>query len=252
MNLFKKARFNLLTKNKFVKYLLYALGEIALVVIGILLALQINNWKEDDLNNKQETKLLLQLKSDLTLNQQEVVDLNKRISINKQGIDSLIMQLQNGEESVMTPIYVNFTQRKSFFNKKSSGYNMIQNGMATYIKNKTILSDILELYENDFTGISQRQVLMHTEVGELRKEYINKLFRPAKNELRIKLEGLDKTSNDLFAPLDFKALSSNVPFLNNLMQLKNTVERRLVFIEEATTKTDRALQLIEQELKGKS
>ena len=51
---FRKIRQRLLTENNFSKYLLYAVGEIFLVVIGILIALQINNWNV----NKQETKEL--------------------------------------------------------------------------------------------------------------------------------------------------------------------------------------------------
>ena len=44
---FRKIRRKLLTENKISKYLLYAIGEIILVVIGILIALQVNNWNED-------------------------------------------------------------------------------------------------------------------------------------------------------------------------------------------------------------
>ncbi|WP_411767609.1 DUF6090 family protein [Winogradskyella sp. A3E31] len=51
---FRKIRQKLLTENKFSKYLFYAIGEIVLVVIGILIALQINNWNE---NRKQQIKL---------------------------------------------------------------------------------------------------------------------------------------------------------------------------------------------------
>jgi hypothetical protein len=46
LKFFRKIRQNLLTENKFSKYLIYAIGEIILVVIGILIALQINNWNE--------------------------------------------------------------------------------------------------------------------------------------------------------------------------------------------------------------
>ena len=44
---FRKIRQKLLTENKFSKYLLYAFGEIILVIIGILIALSINNWNEE-------------------------------------------------------------------------------------------------------------------------------------------------------------------------------------------------------------
>tara|TARA_R110000744_G_scaffold97420_1_gene188243 strand:+ start:1859 stop:2056 length:198 start_codon:yes stop_codon:yes gene_type:complete len=43
---FRKIRQKMLTENKFSKYLLYAIGEIVLVVIGILIALQVNNLNE--------------------------------------------------------------------------------------------------------------------------------------------------------------------------------------------------------------
>jgi hypothetical protein len=44
---FRKIRQKLLSENKFSKYFIYAIGEIVLVVIGILIALQINNWNEE-------------------------------------------------------------------------------------------------------------------------------------------------------------------------------------------------------------
>jgi len=50
---FRKIRQNLLMENKTSKYLKYAIGEILLVVIGILIALQINNWNENRKNEKQ-------------------------------------------------------------------------------------------------------------------------------------------------------------------------------------------------------
>lgn len=55
---FRIIRQQMLTENKFSKYLLYALGEIILVVIGILIALQINNRNEIQKNNQQELLIL--------------------------------------------------------------------------------------------------------------------------------------------------------------------------------------------------
>jgi hypothetical protein len=60
---FRKIRQRLLIENKFSKYLLYAIGEIVLVVIGILIALQINNWNEDRLLRHQMKANLTNLAS---------------------------------------------------------------------------------------------------------------------------------------------------------------------------------------------
>lgn len=55
---FRKIRQNLLSEGKTGKYLKYAIGEIILVVIGILIALQINNWNENRNNISQAEKHL--------------------------------------------------------------------------------------------------------------------------------------------------------------------------------------------------
>ena len=51
---FRHIRKKLLSENKFSKYLLYAIGEIILVVIGILIALQINYWNDERKNRAYE------------------------------------------------------------------------------------------------------------------------------------------------------------------------------------------------------
>ncbi len=58
---FRKIRQRFLTENKFSKYLIYSIGEIFLVVIGILIALQVNNLNEDRKERKVEIRLLNEL-----------------------------------------------------------------------------------------------------------------------------------------------------------------------------------------------
>jgi len=61
---FRKIRYNLIEKNKTGKYLKYAIGEIVLVVIGILIALQINNWNEQRKLNSNDLQLCKELLND--------------------------------------------------------------------------------------------------------------------------------------------------------------------------------------------
>ncbi|WP_041250059.1 DUF6090 family protein [Christiangramia forsetii] len=69
---FRKIRRKLLTESKFTKYLIYALGEIVLVVIGILIALQINNWNELEKIKLREISQLKSIQEDIMLDTTDV------------------------------------------------------------------------------------------------------------------------------------------------------------------------------------
>ncbi|WP_338732888.1 DUF6090 family protein [Mangrovimonas cancribranchiae] len=72
LTFFRRLRQQLLKENRFSKYLLYAIGEIILVVIGILIALQINNWNENRKLENSKQKLMLALKNELVNNKNEL------------------------------------------------------------------------------------------------------------------------------------------------------------------------------------
>ncbi|WP_350293374.1 DUF6090 family protein [uncultured Croceitalea sp.] len=70
-----------MSENKMGKYFKYAIGEILLVVIGILIALQINNWNENRINANKETAIL--------------ANIHKEFKQNKKQLDSVVNQHQN-------------------------------------------------------------------------------------------------------------------------------------------------------------
>ena len=67
INFFRRIRKQLADNNKPLKYMRYAIGEIFLVVIGILLALQINNWNQNRLNSNEEQRILMAITEELKL-----------------------------------------------------------------------------------------------------------------------------------------------------------------------------------------
>jgi hypothetical protein len=70
---FRKIRKRMIRDNKVSKYLLYAIGEIILVVIGILIALQVNNWNETRQSRSEETKLLKEMKAALASDLEDIL-----------------------------------------------------------------------------------------------------------------------------------------------------------------------------------
>ena len=75
---FRKIRQKLLTENKFSKYLIYAIGEIVLVVVGILIALQINNQNESRKEKELEIELINLLISDLEEKRKENLSAHRK------------------------------------------------------------------------------------------------------------------------------------------------------------------------------
>ncbi len=70
---FRQIRQRLLSENKFSKYLIYAIGEIVLVVIGILIALSINNWNGEKKEAEVEKQYMISLLSDLAKDRSDLI-----------------------------------------------------------------------------------------------------------------------------------------------------------------------------------
>lgn len=85
LRFFRKFRKSLLEQNKVRTYLLYAVGEIALVMIGILLALQVNNWNNERENRETEQQMLMNLKAEINTNLRE---LNRDHDLNTKSLDA--------------------------------------------------------------------------------------------------------------------------------------------------------------------
>jgi len=85
---FRKIRYDLMEKNKTGKYLKYAIGEIILVVIGILIALSINNWNENQKSKKDERYIL--------------TEVLKNIEEDAGLVDDIILQRQKTKTAVIS------------------------------------------------------------------------------------------------------------------------------------------------------
>ena len=95
---FRNIRQSLIMENKTSKYLKYAIGEIVLVVIGILIALQINNWNQNRINKDYELKMLRELVEDLKLDTTFMNVQFKRIERFEESVNLVLNDPQNLKE----------------------------------------------------------------------------------------------------------------------------------------------------------
>lgn len=98
---FRKTRQNLLLENKTGKYLKYAIGEILLVMIGILLALQVNNWNEERKNMLKESLLVKNIIDDLKLDSVHFNQSLSELANQLEVVDNLIAKALDNNETII-------------------------------------------------------------------------------------------------------------------------------------------------------
>lgn len=145
---FRKIRQNLIMENKTSKYIKYAIGEIVLVMIGILLALQVNNWNEQRKLNNEEQHLLEDLHSEFNVNL-ENLKTNMLINQNNQKatIDLLDMIQQKEMKENTNKLDSLFMVIFSYgsFNTTSGVLNeIINSGKLRVIKDATLRNNLTQ------------------------------------------------------------------------------------------------------------
>ena len=139
INFFKKIRKKLISKNKFSSYLIYAIGEIVLVVIGILIALQINNWNEYKKKEQYELSLLKEMKKNLKA---DIRDIEINIIFNERNIKSTNIILRSFKNNIpyndsLNKHYGKVPQVPKFLMSENA-YNSMNNEGIRIIKNDSL------------------------------------------------------------------------------------------------------------------
>ena len=146
---FRNLRLRVLSSNKFSKYLLYAIGEIALVVIGILIALQINSWNDSRKTEELEISLLKELKDNLRL---DIEDIKTNIGYHERGIESAIIILYSFDNEIPYHDSLNKHYGKvpmiPRFLMTENAYNSMKNEGMRIIRNDSLRIAIINHYEN--------------------------------------------------------------------------------------------------------
>ncbi len=148
INFFRKIRQNMIKENRASKYLLYALGEILLVVIGILIALQINNNNEVRKVREKEVHYLANIKSDLQLNINEIQDY---ISVRTMRIVSANKVVDHFEGKLLTDLnqfnsdIINIYTWRKFYQINNTFQELINSGNLALISNDSIKNTLLNI-----------------------------------------------------------------------------------------------------------
>jgi hypothetical protein len=221
IKLFRKIRQNLLSEGKNRKYFKYAIGEIVLVVIGILIALGINNWNENRKNSESEYVLLQKLKEENRINIESMkIDVIYRNELPDilQSFNSFlkIKDLKTNNDSLQYYLSDIF---------RSSSYTFTQSNLINYIN----------LYNSSFS--------------ELNKE-LSTLQSYQKDIQIISEKGIDIKIQNLFKALkkdvDFNSLHISSYETLKSLEFRNDIIIILSVEKEITTQFNRTLRQMQK------
>ena len=139
----------MLTENKFSKYLLYAFGEIILVVIGILIALSINNWNQQRVLKKQSDLVLFDLQEEIRKSENEI---QKATEFLKNRIDKRLNYLNNTKQDISDSLKIKEISNMVFFYAESVKLPIVESELGP---NKKIFQwpELTESIQNVYESI---------------------------------------------------------------------------------------------------
>lgn len=157
--IFRKIRQQLLSENKFSKYLIYAIGEIILVVIGILIALQINNWNQSKKDDKALNEYLGKIKTH-TVEDQHKLD---AITIGRTHIAGqckkarLCILDKTEDENLILFMTCGAAFADFYFKPNTGGYEALKNSEYFGKINNSPLDSLLNRYHSLIDEIAQNE-----------------------------------------------------------------------------------------------
>ncbi len=176
---FRKIRQNLISEGKTVKYLKYAIGEIMLVVIGILIALQVNNWNENRKLKVEEIKVLKELREDLIQSIMDVGSDSTYFSLVIKSNNIIIEQIEK-ELPYHDSLEVYFFNLAPFatFSLNQTTYEKLKNTGHSIISNDSLEKNISNFYTSDlnlYKEMEKRVLIEHYE-NYLKPMFINQFI----------------------------------------------------------------------------
>jgi len=255
---FRKIRQNLLSAGKVGRYFSYAIGEIMLVVIGILIALQINNWNDQRKAGLQEQEYYCLLLEEIKQDKQQILDLKTLTKARINGVNGAISEVQK-EQPDLTVLGKNWLiairlSNKTFLPNDGTYQDIKSSGNLSIIKDKEITRGLNNYFKNvdgytktilfnvDLERIANTQIGNWFETGfyhgNLELFNTNNVFtEEIRNQLK---EDLPKQMSESTKPKIYSALA--------LCGTNNT--RRLELLASIEEEVDNMKKLLQQKCKS--
>lgn len=179
INIFRKIRKQLANDNKPLKYMRYAFGEIILVVIGILIALQINSWNKDRIAKMEEKQILKNLHNEFQENEyllNEVVDINVKCFNTGVSIMGLFgkERWEIANYNIDSLIFFSFEKRQ-FNPSENALQDLLQSGRYQLISNDDLKKSLYQ-WSQKMLSAKERYSGMDSKIEQDIVPYLSKNY----------------------------------------------------------------------------
>ena len=244
IHFFRRIRQGLLSKDRFSKYLLYAIGEIVLVMIGILLAIQANQWRQDREQDKLEIKLLNEVQDGVL---HDIEDVNENLN----AIYGQIAIFRNQQKCInwlkndtleippdSLTKYFSISFRTTSFLITNAPFDALKEFGLNNMSNDSLryeLQMLYDVYYPEYRSTINRYYDLHGVVLGKGENYFEDL-----SFLTLKVK-----------PYDINALKNDRSFLFSLIRLRSLNEQLIYYNNEILERQDKIIKMLDQELQNK-
>jgi hypothetical protein len=256
LTFFRRIRKSLIGSSQARKYILYAACEIALVVIGILIALQINNWNEERKSRQIEHQLLLGLKAEVLKNKATLEESLRQHEgyheVSAAILPFLNSDIRSHDTATMDSLISNLRFGYTFNPRYGLLKSIISSGEIRHIRNRQLVS-LLSEFEDNVVDVTEEAI----ETREIWRKSLSSpvgKYVPFNSHSRL----INLSNSHLYESLSASSFPHDLQgfFSDRILeaQLANMTVYLLVTIEEEKillATMDHMLTLLENELDGR-
>ena len=241
LRFFRTLRQRLLTEKKFGKYLLYAVGEILLIVVGILIAFYLDNINAEKQARETETELLSELKSNLVSNikilERTLESESQYLSYNQMILDYLDHRKPYNEE-LESAFGVYFWTVTT--NPVTGGYEFLKSKGIDLITDDSLRNRISFIFENEFLILKNENEVWSNNLQQnisypYHVKHFRRYFATDSNNVELELakpfDYISLLEDEEFKSINTEIISNRKWNINSLQKLIGEIEGLIVQID---------------------
>ena len=243
---FKRLRQKLLINKRFGKYTLYAIGEVLILTLGILIAVQVNQWDLERQAKEVEISILKTIKSDLERdlkNLQIDIGMHNDVMVSSKIIQEHLDYNQPYNDSLPYHFITSFVTSQWFYN--SGGIQSMKSLGVNTVSNEMIRSEIIQLYDFRYDYMRYLTTLLNDMYSFGERNILLGRFEEAQNhddyETEILWDGGMK-------PLEYEGLKSDNEYKFHLKTFYNLTAYYLMESDSTKNMMTRLISNLEDEI----